>query len=107
MDYDHHKSNLSDHLNSLTGILEPIIGEIEMLERHLTKIKSSCLGNNSQAIILCDIIQNQLFFNHLQKVIVEKVLNHTIINKKNQCHHKNDQLLLYIRKKGELEKVGL
>ena len=27
------------------------------------------------------------------------MLNHTIFNKKNQCHHRNNQLLLYIRRK--------
>ncbi len=51
MDYDHHKSNLSGHLNSLMEILELIIGEIEMSEEHLTEVKSSHLGNNPQAII--------------------------------------------------------
>ncbi len=30
MDYNHHESNPSSHLDSLMGILEPIISEIEM-----------------------------------------------------------------------------
>ena len=56
IDYDHHKFNSSGYLDSLTEILDPIIGKIEMLEEYLTKIKSSRFGNNPQAIILCDII---------------------------------------------------
>ena len=56
MDYNYYKSNLLGHPNSLTGILKPIIGEIKMLEEYWTKIGSSRLGNNLQAIILCDII---------------------------------------------------
>ena len=104
IDYDHHKSNLSGHPNSLTGILEPIIGEIKMSEEYLTKIKSSCLGDNLEAIILCDIIQDRLPFNHLQRVIIEKVLNHAIFNKKNQCHHRSNQLLLYVKREGGVGK---
>ncbi len=46
MDYDHYKSNLSSHLGSSTGILEPIIGKIEMSKKHLTKLEFSCLGDN-------------------------------------------------------------
>ena len=56
MDYNHHKFNSSGHPNFLTGILKSIIGKMEMLEEYLTKIKSSHLGNNLQAIILYDII---------------------------------------------------
>ncbi len=78
MDYDHHKSNPSSHLDSLTGILEPIIGEIEMLEEHLTKVESSHLVDNLQVIILCDLIQDRLSLNYLQKVVVEEVLNYAI-----------------------------
>ncbi len=33
----------------------------------------------------------------MQRVVVKKVLNHTIRNEKNQCHLTSDQLLLYIR----------
>ncbi len=83
MDYNHHKSNLSGHPDSLMGILEPIIGEIKISEEHLTKIESSRLGNNLQAIILCDIIQDRLLLNYLQGVIIEEVLNHTICNERN------------------------
>lgn len=56
MDYNYHKFNLLGYSNSLTGILESIIGKIEMSEKHLTKVKSSRLGNKSQAIILYNII---------------------------------------------------
>ncbi len=56
MDYNHHKSNLSSHLDSWMGILEPIIGEMEISKEHLTKVEFSHLGNNLQAIILYDII---------------------------------------------------
>ncbi len=97
IDYDHHKSNPSSHPDSLTGILEPIIGKIEMSEEHLTEVKSSRPGNNLQTIILCDIIQNRLSYNHLQRVVVEEVLNYAIRNKGNQCHLRSDQLLLYVR----------
>ncbi len=72
------------------GILELIIGKIEISEKHLTKIESSRLDNNLQAIILCDIIQDRLPHNYLQRVVVEEVLNHAILNKGNQYHHKSD-----------------
>ncbi len=104
MDYDHHESNLSSHPDSLIGVLKPIIGEIKMLEEHLTEVESSCLSNNLQAIILCDIIQDQLFLNHLQRVVVEEVLNHAIHNEGNQCHLRSDQLLLYVRGEGGVGK---
>ncbi len=104
MDYNYYKSNSSGHLNSLTGILEPIIGKMEMSKEHLTKIKSSRLGNNSQAIILCDIIQGRFSLNYFQRVVVEEVLNHTILNEGNQCHYKSDQLLLHVRRDGRVGK---
>ncbi len=83
MDYDHYKSNPLSHYDSSMGILEPIIGKIEMPEEYLTKVESSRLGDNPQAIILCDIIQDQLPLNHLQRVVVEEVLNHAICNEEN------------------------
>ncbi len=83
MDYDHHESNLSDHPHFSTRYLEPIIGKIEMSEEYLTEVESSCLGDNPQVIILSDIIQDRLPFNHLQIVVVDEVLNHTICNEGN------------------------
>ena len=83
MDYDYYKSNPSSYPDFLTGILEPIIDEIEMLEEHLTKIKSSHHGDNLQVIILCDIIYDRLPLNHLQKGVVKEVLDHAIHNKGN------------------------
>ncbi len=46
MDYDNHKFNSSSHPNSLMGILEPLIGGIEILEEHLTEVESSRLDDN-------------------------------------------------------------
>ncbi len=104
INYDHHKSNLSSHPDSLTRILEPIIGEIEMSEEHLTKVESSRLGDNPQAIILCDIIQDRLPLNHLQRVVIEEVLNHATCNEGNQYHLRSDQLLLYVKEEGGVGK---
>ncbi len=104
MDYDHHKSNLLSHPDSSTGILELIIGKIEMLEEYLTKVESIHLSDNPQAILLYDIIQDRLPLNHLQRVVVEEVLNHAIRNKGNQCHLKSDQVLLYVRGEGGVGK---
>ena len=56
IDYNYYKSYLLGYLNSSTRILEPIIDKIEMLEKHLIKIKFSYLGENLQAIIVYDII---------------------------------------------------
>lgn len=83
IEYDHHNFNSLGHPDSLTGILELIIGKIEMSEKQLIDLESSRLGNNPQAITLCDIIQDQLPFNHLQRVIIEEVLNYAILNKEN------------------------
>ncbi len=104
MDYDHYESNPSSHSDSSTGILEPIIGKIEMSEEYLTKVESSRLGDNPQAIILCDLIQNWFPLNHLQRVVIEEVLNHPICNKGNKCLLKSDQLLLYVRGEGGVRK---
>ncbi len=104
IDYNHYESNPSSHPDSSTGILEPIISEIEMSEEHLIKVESSHLDDNPQAIILCDIIQDRLSLNHLQRVVLEEVLNHVIRNKGNQCHLRSDQLLLYVRREGGVGK---
>lgn len=86
------KSNSLNHHNITTRFLELLIDEIVMSEEVITKVEYSCLSKNSQVIILCDIIQDQLPLNHLQKVMINKVLNHAILNKKNQCHHSSEQL---------------
>lgn len=104
MDYDQDDSNISSHHNPSTGILEPIIDEIEMSEEHLTKVEYNRLGENPQAVILCNIIQNRLPLNHLQRVVIEEALNHAIVNKGNQCGHRSDQLLLYVRGEGGVGK---
>ena len=104
MDYNHHKSNSSSHPDYLTQILEPITGKIKLSKEHLTKIKSSHLSNNPQTIILCDIIQDRLPLNHLQRIVIEKVLTQAIFNKENQCYHRSHQLLLYIKRKRRVGK---
>ncbi len=104
MDYGHHKSNSSSHPDSLIEILELIIDKIKISEEYLTEVESNCLDNNLQAIILYDIIQDQLLFNHLQLIIVEKVLNYIIFNKRNQCHLRSNQLLLYVRRERGVRK---
>ena len=99
MDHDQYKSDLSGYPDSLTRILKPIIDEIKMSEEYLTKIEYSHLSKNPQVIILYNIIQDRLSLNHLQKVVVEEVLNYVIFNKENQYHHRSKQLLLYVRRK--------
>lgn len=32
------------------------------------------------------------------------MLNHAIFNKKNQCHYKSEQFLLYVKEEGRVEK---
>ena len=83
MDYNQDDSHISSHQNLFEEILELIIDEIEISEEHLTKVEYNRLGKNPQAVILCDIIQNRLPLNHLQRVVVEKALNHAILNKGN------------------------
>lgn len=67
-----------------------MIDEIEMSEKHLTKLKYNWFSKNPQAIILYDIIQDRLPFNYLQSVVVEKTLNHIILNKRYQYHYRSD-----------------
>lgn len=67
-------------------------------------MEKDCLGKNLQAVIPCDIIQDRLFLNYLQRIVMEKALNYTIVNKRRQCQDKSDQFLLYIRKKGGVGK---
>lgn len=71
--------------NTTTGILEPIFDKIKMLEKFLTKIEKDRFGKNPQAIILCDIIQDQLSLNYLQRVVIEEAFNQAIVNKRRQC----------------------
>ena len=40
----------------------------------------------------------------MQKVVVEKVLNHAILNEKNQYNHRSEQFLLYVKGKGGIRK---
>ena len=61
-----------------------------MLKELLTKVEYNCLSKNPQVIILCDIIKDWLPFNHLQRVVVEEVLNHAILNMENQYYHKSE-----------------
>lgn len=104
IDYNYDNSNISSPQNHSIGILEPIIDKIEMSEEYLTKIKYNRLNKNSQAVILYNNIQNWLFLNHLQKVVVEKALNYAILNKRNKCHYRSDQLLLYVREEKGVRK---
>ncbi len=104
MDYDHHKSNSSGHLDSSMGILEPIMDKIEILEKIFNQSSIQPPWQKSKAIILYDIIYNRLPLNHLQRVVVEEVLNYAILNKVNQCHLRSDQLLLYVRREGGVGK---
>ncbi len=83
IDYDHHKSNSSAHLDSLMRSQELIIDKIEMLEKLLTKVEFSRLNNHLQAIILYDIIQDWFSLNYLRKFVVEEGPNHVILNKEN------------------------
>ena len=83
INYDHYESNSLDHSNLLIRIPKLIISKIKMSEKHLTKIKYNCLSNNLYIMILCDIIQDRLLFNYLQRVVIKKVLNYAILNKRN------------------------
>ncbi len=98
------ESNSSGHHGAATGFLEPLMDEIEMSEKLLTEVEYNRLSENPEVIILYDIIQDRLPLNHLQRVVVKKVLNHTILNKGNQCHHRSEQLLLYVRGEGGVGK---
>ncbi len=84
------KSNSSAHYGAITGFLELLIDKIEMSEKLLTKVKYSCLSENSQFIILCNIIQDRLSPNYLQRVVVKKVISHVILNKENQYYYKSE-----------------
>lgn len=74
-DYTKNQSTQSSRYNTITRIIKLIFDEIEMSEKFLTKMKKDCFGMNLQALILCDIIQDWLLLNYLQKVVVKKVLN--------------------------------
>lgn len=75
-----------------------------MSKDFLTEIEKDFLGKNLQAIILCDIIQDRLFLNYLQRIIIEKTLNYTIVNTRYQYQDRSDQFLLYVRGKGGVGK---
>ncbi len=85
------ESNSSGHHGAATGFLEQLIDKVEMLEELLTEVEYNRLSKNPDVIILYDIIQDRLTLNHLQRVVVEEVLNHPILNKGNQCHHRSEQ----------------
>ncbi len=91
------ESNSSRHHGAATGFLEPLMDKVEMSEELLAEVEYNRFSENPEVFILCDIIQDRLPLNHLQRVIVKEVLNHAILNKGNQCHHRSEQLLLYVR----------
>ncbi len=97
IEYDQLESNSSGYYNAATGFLEPLMDEIEILKELLIKVEYSCFSKNLQIIILCKIIQDRLPFNYVRRVVVKKVLNNAILNEGNQCHHRSEQLLLYVR----------
>lgn len=107
MNYDQHRFNPSGHSNSSMRIIKPIIDKIEMSEKHLTEVEYSRLSKNPQAIILYDIIQDWLFLNPLQRVIVKKVLSYAILSKGNQYYHRSKQILLYVRGKRGVGKIRI
>lgn len=65
-------------------MLESIFNEIEISKVVLIKIDKSHFNDDLDPIILSNNIQNQLFPNILQCIIIEKVLSHVISNKKCQ-----------------------
>lgn len=96
--------DLSHQNNIFTGILDLIVDEITMSKEHLIQIEYNRLGENSQAIILCNIIYNWLSLNYLSRILVEEALHHIITNKGNQYRNRSDQFLLYIKGKRRVGK---
>ncbi len=43
----------------------------------------------------------------MQRYVVEEMLNHDIHNKGNQCHHRSDQLLFYVRGEEGVGKIKI
>lgn len=75
-----------------------------MSKELLTEIEKDRLGENLQAVILYDIIQDRLPFNHLQRVVIEEALHRAIVNKRRQCQDRRDQFLFYVRREERVEK---
>lgn len=90
--------------NAGMGTLELVFNEMEMSETLLTDMERERLGDDPQAVILCEIIQNQPSLNKLQLVVIEEALKHAIVNKGRQCRHRDEQFLLYVRGKGGVGK---
>lgn len=102
-----HKCNPSGYSNFLRPILEPIIDNIEILEEYLTKIEYMYFSKNPQTILLYNIIQNRLLFNHLQRMIIKKLLNYAIFNKKIKCRYESKNFYSILRKNKKWEKLRL
>lgn len=86
------------------GTLEPIINE-PLLQGHMPDdhILKPLPRNNSCGIV-CDHIYALLPLNNLQRLAVEKILDHVIKNKEKMQLDSEEQLLLYIRDKGRVGK---
>lgn len=62
------------------------------------------IGDNFQAVTICNIIHTILLLNKLQHLIVEQVFQTIIDSKGKQCINKDSQMLLYVRGEGGVGK---
>lgn len=60
--------------------------------------------DNSQAVIICNIIHTILSLNKLQHLVVEQVFQTIIDSKGKQCINRDSQMLLYVRGEGDVGK---
>ena len=75
--------------NNPIGALEPIYREMAIEKGMLTPIVKSQIEDNTQACVLCNIIETRLLLNYLQFMVVEETFHHAITVGRNQCSNRN------------------
>lgn len=96
-------NHLSNVATSLIERLKPTF-LTKLISRFRASHLLDVLPSDSNSKTVCDYIHLSLPFNQLQYLIVERILDYAIGNKKKIYLESNQQLLIYARGEGEIRK---
>lgn len=102
--YLYHLEFLFYEYNDKSGILELVVETTFLVINVLYKI-SLLINLNFNYKTICNHIYNTLTLNTLPRLVVGKIIDYIIRNKRKMHLDINEQLLLYLRKEGRLEKI--
>ncbi len=85
--------------------LKPILTNSILPDSLPSQPLDNIIAANANCKAIMDHIHAVLPLNTLQRLVVEGIFDHVIRNKSRLCVIREDQLLLYVRGEGGLEKV--